>query len=243
MQTVVCMKWGDRYPADYVNRLWSMIKRNTARPTQLVCYTDDAQGIDPAVITAPIPDINVPERVAITGWRKIAIWRDDLEHLSGDVLFFDLDMIITGSIDAFFDFHPGEYCVIHNWTQPHEPIGNTSIFKMPVGKYPHIFERFHTDPEGVLAQYRIEQQYISGDIPHQVFWPAHFCVSFKHNLMPRWPLNFIQTPKLPPEVLSVAFTGKPDPDEAAVGEYPVRKAWKKLYKHVRPTPWIMEHWR
>ena len=26
-QTIVCMKWGTRYPADFANRLWSMIKR------------------------------------------------------------------------------------------------------------------------------------------------------------------------------------------------------------------------
>ena len=243
MQTVVCMKWGDRYPADFVNRLHSMIQRNTQRPTQLVCYTDDAEGIDPAVITAPIPDINVPERVAITGWRKIAIWQDGLKELEGDVLFFDLDMIITGSIDEFFDFHPGEFCVIHNWTQPNEKIGNTSIFKMPVGKFPHVFKDFNDDPEKVLAEYRIEQQYISGQIPTQVFWPANFCVSFKHSLIPTWPLNFLITPKLEADVLSVAFTGKPDPDEAAVGKWPVTKAWKKLYKHVRPTPWITENWR
>ena len=24
---------------------------------------------------------------------------------------------------------------------------------------------------------------------------------------------------------------------------PSKGAWKRLYKHVRPTPWITEHWR
>lgn len=243
MQTVVCMKWGTRYPSDYVNRLWSMITRHTARPTRLVCFTDDADGIDAAIVTAPIPDINIPDRVAITGWRKIAIWRDDLEHLDGDVLFFDLDMVITGSIDPFFDFEPGHFCVVENFTQRGQQIGNTSIFRMPVGKYPNIFNRFNDDPEGVLAQYDIEQQYISGDIAAQRFFPREWCVSFKHDLLPRWPLNFFVTPPLPDDALAIAFTGKPDPDEAAVGEWPVTQAWKKLYKHVRPTPWITENWR
>jgi hypothetical protein len=35
-QTVICAKWGGRYPSSYVNCLWSMIKRNTARETRLV---------------------------------------------------------------------------------------------------------------------------------------------------------------------------------------------------------------
>ena len=43
-QTVICIKWGNRYGADYVNRLASMIRRNTAQPTRVVCFTDDAAG-------------------------------------------------------------------------------------------------------------------------------------------------------------------------------------------------------
>ena len=35
----------------------------------------------------------------------------------GDVLFLDLDLVITGDLDRFFDFKPGFYCVIENWTQ------------------------------------------------------------------------------------------------------------------------------
>jgi hypothetical protein len=57
-QTIVCMKWGTRYPADYANRLWSMIKRNTRRPTRLVCYTDDVSGLDPGIEAYPLPPHN-----------------------------------------------------------------------------------------------------------------------------------------------------------------------------------------
>ena len=38
-------------------------------------------------------------------------------------------------------------------------------------------------------------------------------------------------------------TGKPDPDEAVIGQWPVKAWWKKAYKHVRPTRWIDENWR
>ena len=76
-----------------------------------------------------------------------------------------------------------------------------------------------------------------------MFWPREWCLSFKHSLMPPWPLNFIQAAKLPPTARIIAFTGKPDPDEARDGHWPVKGAWKRLYKHVRPTPWIAEHWR
>ena len=242
MQTIVCIKWGTRYPADYVNRLWSMIRRNTSRPTRLICFTEDASGIDQAVETRPLPDIVIPQSVAWTPWRKISLWQAPLFDLSGDVLFLDLDVVITGSIDCMFDYKPGAFCACENWTQLGQGIGNTSVFRWHIGDHTHIFEDFEADGEGICRKYRIEQVYISAVIDRMEFWPKEWCVSFKHTLVPTWPLNFFKVPKLPSTARIVAFTGKPDPDEAAIGEWPVEKAWKKIYKHVLPTRWIDENW-
>lgn len=242
MQTVICMKWGTRYGPEFVNRLWSAVERNTSRPTRLVCLTDDATGIDPAVQCHPIPDIDLPPEVALTPWRKLTLWKHPLADLSGDVLFLDLDLVITGSLDDMFDFEPGRYCVIENWTQMGQGNGNTSAFRFPAGEHSYIFENFQADPERVLSTYRIEQLYISREISDMVFWPKLWCASFKHTLLPRWPMNFFKTPELPSDTKIVAFTGKPDQDEALRGEWPVRSNYKKLYKHVRPTPWIADHW-
>ncbi len=242
MQTIICMKWGTRYGPEFVNRMWAAVQRNTDRPTRLVCLTDDETGIDPMVQCHPIPDINLPPELINTPWRKLVLWRDPLADLSGDVLFLDLDLVITGSLDVMFDFEPGRYCVIENWTQMGQGNGNTSAFRFPVGKYASIFNNLQDNPERVLSTYRIEQLYISKEVEDMVFWPKLWCASFKHTLMPPWPLNFFKAPTLPSETRIVAFTGKPDQDEALRGEWPVKAAWKKLYKHVRPTPWIAEHW-
>lgn len=242
MQTIICMKWGTRYGCEYVNRLWAAIRRQTNRPTRLVCFTDDRTGIDKAVQCEDIPDINLPPDLINLPWRKLVMWKYPLADLQGDVLFLDLDLVVTNNLDAMFDFEPGRFCVIENWTQMGQKIGNTSAFRFPVGKYTHIFDRLQKDPSRVLDKYRIEQLYISREIEDMVFWPADWCVSFKHNLMPKWPLNFFKAPALPPETRIVAFTGKPDQDEAVRGEWPVRRWYKKSYKHVRPTKWIEEHW-
>jgi hypothetical protein len=227
----------------YVNRLWSMVRRHTSRDTRLVCFTDDATGIDPAVEIQPLPAINIPEHVSWTPWRKLSVWQAPLEGIDGDVLFLDLDVVLTGNIDAFFDYLPGEFCVAENWTQPGQRIGNTSCYRFPVGKHKYIFDDFNRDPDTILARYRVEQHYISDVIKGMYFWPAEWCLSFKHSLIPAWPLNFFYAPRLPATARLVAFTGKPDPDDAVDGQWPVRAAWKRVYKHVRPTAWIGEHWR
>lgn len=182
MQTVLCIKWGTRYPVDYVNPLWAMVQRHTSRQTRLVCFTDDATGINPAVTTFPLLKIDIPERVAWKPWRKVSLWQAPLEDFSGDVLYLDLDTIVTGNIDDFFDFNPGRFCAAENWTQIGQKICNTSCYRFHVGDHTNIFEDFNRDAESVLEKYRIEQQYISREISEMTFWPEDWCLSFKHAL-------------------------------------------------------------
>ena len=243
MQTVVCMKWGTRYGPEFVNRLFGMVMRNTKRPTRLVCYTDDTTGLHPDVETYPLPPIDLPEDLRWTPWRKISLWQETLEGIEGDCLFLDLDLVITGNLDSFFDYQPGKFCVILNWTQEARGVGNTSAFRFQVGMEPKIFHAVVEDPYGWKKRFRNEQDVITEIIDDVQFWPKSWCVSFKHTLMPPWPLNFLKAPVLPEDARIVVFTGKPDPDEALIGAYPTRAAWKRLYKHVRPTPWIADHWR
>ncbi len=242
-QTVICMKWGKRYGADYVNRLHSMVQRHTTRPTRLVCYTDDAESITSAVETYPLPHIELPEKRRWFPWRKISLWQKELEGISGEVLYLDLDVVVTGGLDDFFDYMPGHYCVARNWTQPSEKIGNTSVYRFQVGAHTYLYDRIMNDCEDVMARHSNSQTFISREINDMNFWPDAWCMSFKHSLIPAWPLNLFVTPSLPPNTKVVAFTGKPDPDEAIEGRWP-REHWYHLfYKHVRPTPWVAEHWR
>ena len=97
------MKWGSRYGSKYVNRLYTSVKRHTKRPTRLYCFTDDTKDIDKSVICMPLPEINLPQAISKTPWRKISIWQYPLNNLDGDVLFLDLDLVITGNLDRFFD--------------------------------------------------------------------------------------------------------------------------------------------
>ena len=42
----------------------------------------------------------------------------------------------------------------------------------------------------IWKKYHIEQVYISKVINEQYFWPKSWCQSFKHNLLPKWPLRY-----------------------------------------------------
>jgi hypothetical protein len=238
------MKWGTAYGVEYANTLYSMVSRNTARPLRFICFTDNVAGLRPEIEPYPLPPIDLPPSHQWKAWRKISLWQRNLAGLEGAVLFLDLDVVVTGSIDPFFDFKPDEtYCVIENWTQMGEGIGNTSVFRLTVGAHPEVYETLVADPAAAFAKYRNSQTFASRTISRMTYWPAEWCVSFKHTLMPRWPLNFIKTTPLPGDARVVCFTGMPNPDHARDGVWPTRARWKAIYKHVRPTPWIAEHWR
>ena len=233
-----------RYPSIFVNRLFKSISRHTSRKTRLICFTDNKTGIDANIICKPLPKINLPPKISNTPWRKISIWQYPLYDLKGDILFLDLDLVITGDLDRFFDYKPGSYCVIENWTQKGQGIGNTSCFRFPAGKYHEIFSHFEKNPTKIWKNFHIEQTYLSYKIKEQHFWPDQWCVSFKHNLLPIWPLRLWKPAKLPSCTSIVAFTGKPDPDDVMVGKWPVPRKYffKKIYKQLCTPSWIKSNW-
>ena len=109
------MKWGKRYDSLFVNRLFRSIKRHSIRQFRLVCFTDNKSGIDKEIECKPLPEIDIPEYLSNTPWRKISVWQYPLNNLKGDILFLDLDLVITGNLDRFFDYIPAIFCVIENF--------------------------------------------------------------------------------------------------------------------------------
>ena len=62
----------------------------------------------------------------------MSLWQYPLYDLEGDVLFLDLDLVITGDLDRFFDFKPGFYCVIENWTQKGKKLETQVVLDFPL---------------------------------------------------------------------------------------------------------------
>jgi hypothetical protein len=243
MQTVICMRWGTIYGVDYVNRLYRGVMRNVGRPTRFVVFTDDAAGLDPGIEARPIPPIRLAAGLRPGPWRKLALWSRDLGGLDGDVLFLDLDVVITGPLDAFFDHEPGKLGLIRNWTQASDGIGNSSVMRFRVGSAAHLVEEFEQGGAPLTHQIDNEQIFVTrrSGLPI-AFWPEAWCRSFKHELLPPWPLRLLRPARLMPGTRIAVFTGEPRPHNAAQGRWPA-KWYKKIYKTIPAVPWLAEHWR
>ena len=242
MQTVVCMKWGTAFGPEYVNRLYRGVMRNVTRPTRFLALTDDPSGLASGVDHAPIPPIRLVEGMRRGPWRKLALWSPQVADVTGDLLFLDLDVVITGGLDLLFDYEPGKLCIIRNWTQMKRETGNSSVMRFPVGAASHLVSDFEKDPVALSFSFVNEQNYLCREsrLP-MAFWPASWCASFKNTMLPPWPIRLVRAPALKPETRIVVFTGTPRPEQALRGEWPA-PWYKKIYKTIPPVRWLEQHW-
>jgi len=253
--TVICMKWGGKYDARYVNILRSMVRRHCARPHRFVCLTDDRRGIRADVecmelpaglpgelYSAPHEDLSAARRSASTaperGWLKVGLFAPRIGDLSGTALYLDLDVVIIDDIAPLFD-HPGSFCISPDWTwRGRRPgIGNSSVMRFGIGQHADLFRTFIAHHRTITQRFRNDQWFVSHHRSAKTFWPDPWCVSFKRHCVPRFPANMLYAPSPPPGAKIVIFHGRPNPPQAACGRS------GKWHRHLRRSPWITDHWR
>lgn len=260
------IKWGRKYGPEYLDRLYGMVARHTTAPFDFYCLTDDATGIRPEVTCLPLPDLGCALPTGTKGiWGKSRLWSPDLGGPIGPVLFLDLDLVVTGPLDPFFAHGaPDDVILARNPNTPLEKLGQTSIFRFPVGKLAPLREIFLADPQGTADRYRFEQRFVTRNAPGGVsFWPRGWVAHFRMHCVPTFPLNYLRAPHLPPAARVVIFPGPLNPPDAIAGRWsedrPVRaplahvaaglrgdrseSLWKHLRHYNRPARWVAEAWR
>lgn len=241
---ILTLKWGDRYSSIFVNRLYWSVQRHLTRDFRFFCFTDDGSGLVPGIETRPLPSIDLPGSHARTTWLKLGLFKDDHRDIVGDCLFLDLDLIILENIDCFFDHMPGKRCIIHNWIQAHmilkkrPDIGNSSVFRWRAGTMQFAVDKFHSEIEWALANFRPPQAYLTYALGEKHWWPESWVKSFKRHCIPAFPLNLAMSPRIPTDARILVFHGRPDPDEA-IGGYRAQR----LHRRTRPARWIADYWR
>jgi hypothetical protein len=94
---LVCVKWGDKFSPEHVNRLYRMAKKNISLPFNFYCWTEDAIGLYDEINIVPLD-----ETLDLKAWWwKLTLFKEN--NLKGINLFLDLDVVIQSNIDHLFD--------------------------------------------------------------------------------------------------------------------------------------------
>jgi len=265
---IICIKWGNKFGPEYVNRLYAMARRNITGDFRIVCFTDNTQGLRAEVETRELPQLGCehPERT-IGKWPKVALWGKELGGLTGPVLFVDLDSVILSNMDGYFSYGSLDDVILaRNWAKPFSGMGQTSIFRFPVGKNHHILEDFRKSPQAIADKYKFEQHYITSAVPGGIkFWPESWTRHFRLHCLPIFPIRYFVAAKFPKKAKVVTFPGGPNPGDIILGRWDealhpfqtasehitnaftytasLKSRWQYIKRYVRPCQWIEEHWR
>ncbi len=259
VKNVICIKWGDAYDAEYVNKLQNMILRNTSYNINFYCFTDDSRGFNDTIIVKPLISLDTkPRYQKIYSYRKEAgLCDDNLGGLNNQrVFFFDLDVVIISNLDEFFEYPKDDkFYIINDWNSKGNKVGQASSYSWVVGTLGYIKNYYEKNPEKVFEEYfSAAQEYLSSKIIEKYgklnFWPEDWFCSFKYHCMQKFgPMRHFISPKIPEDkkgLKIIVFHGMPNPREAIMGIWKNKKKWqywKKTYKVCKPTKWIENYWK
>ena len=237
-RTILCMKWGTLYSAEYVNVLFSACQAFMSGQFHFVCLTDDSTGLHPDIEHYPIPDIGLEHAHYYHGaWPKISVFNQSLYGLKGRALFIDLDSVICGSLDDMFELE-GDLVAIDSqpWgRKPGGPRTMSSVFSFEFGSLGHLPTNLTAKRDFFVEKYSIEQDYLHGELETIRYWPEPWIRSYKYHLRRPPVVSWLMDPSPPPATAKIlAFHGRPRPIELIRSEGD---------RHYRPVSWMQEYWQ
>ena len=216
----ICLKYGTKYNADYVNRLYNMVKRHTTGNVGFACMTEDPTGLNPEIKV-----IALPTGTSLQGWwYKPYVFSRDFP-LTGALLFLDLDIVIVKNIDLFWNYSLGKFCIIRDFTRSTIPDWkkfNSSIFRFESRTMPYIWDNLIQDPS-IIKRLHGDQDWLYDQIKDGFdFWPDEWCQSYKWEVRERSDVigigrdrkfASIVEPRIKDATAILVFHGDPKPEQ------------------------------
>lgn len=234
MINVVCLKWGTKYRAHHVNKLFAAVRRNATVPVKFHCFTEDAAGLVPDIITHGLPFTSLDG-----WWHKLYLFSDKLPIPKGERIFFiDLDTLITKNIDALLNHDCKSLVVLRDlYTGLAKTVtGNDNVgsglMSWYHGDYPQVWDTFIKNPTAAMAQVKPhgDQKWVQLHATKREYWQDLFpgkVVSFKVHC----------NSGLPKDAAIVCYHGRPTIEESYSQ---TNSVWKWV---IAPQKWVLDHWR
>lgn len=208
MITVAAVRTGQKYSLDYVERLFRAVRRNLTVEHDYLLLTDR---------TWEVPQVEGVLNVRRThepGWWAKAQLFEPASQGIWPLLFFDLDVVITGSLDELASY-PAPLVAIQDWHLAKTL--NSSVMRIEPGQAADVWSLYKVNPAEVQKRFRTggDQSFITMVAGNRfTTWPGQWCRSYRSHCKDG-----------PPEGCRVAVMhGSPKPHE------------------LTHLAWVREHW-
>jgi hypothetical protein len=169
-----------------------MLCRNFSVPVIFHVYTEASR---------PVPDRyirhNLVEWPKIAGpkkawWYKLQLF--DVNHYDGDLLYFDLDVVIVNRLDWLLQLDLNSFWAIHDFKRLYKKdyVGmNSSVMMWNTARFRHIWDNIkNNDIQKITSKFRGDQDYLQTviDPGHMQYFSVQQIVSWRwqalkgHNL-------------------------------------------------------------
>lgn len=163
-----CVIHGDTYGWHYVDRLYNMLTRNLSRPVTLHVYTEASRPVPAPYVKHELEDwgINGPKRA---WWYKTQLFNS--AHHAGPLLYMDLDVVITNSIDWIWQCNTHYFWAVKDfkylWKPTHVGI-NSSVMWWDTQRFHYVWQQFlKNDRRTTFLRYHGDQDFITDTVDKQ----------------------------------------------------------------------------
>ena len=168
--TILCVKWGDKYGNEYVEKLKEQVENNCSVPFNFYCLTDKpTQSYD-----IQLPTIwDAYENGQFWAYRKLYMFNERVANIKGDqFLYLDLDVIIQKDLKYFFEINIERPYIVKGWWNDVEvckknyakfqsPMVNSSVIRWNRAQLQKVYKHINDNLDVIFFTYPTIDNYLN----------------------------------------------------------------------------------
>jgi hypothetical protein len=163
---VACVIHGTLYSWDYVERLYTMVTQNLTGPVQFHVFTEESRPVPPHMIKHVLQEWDGISGKKKAWWYKMQLFNP--KNFSGQLLYFDLDTVITRSLDWITTSNRKLFWTIRDFRYLWRPTWqgmNSSVMYWDTERFAHVWQDFSSrNLQQLTRQYYGDQDYLDSVI-------------------------------------------------------------------------------
>jgi hypothetical protein len=202
---IACVFWGNAYPLEYVGNLSRAVRRYLTVPYQFNIFTnrrDEKETLEQWGNVVYLPDVSYQR----PWWHKLWLFSAE-SGLSGTVLYFDLDLVITAPVRKFIATS-NQLHIIHDFTRlwsPNTNKSNSSIMSWVHDEHQYMWNEFNKQQTQAIRSFHGDQDFINAYAKSKKWYPSSWAVSY------RW--EYLKMKSVHQDTAAVIFHGSPKPHQ------------------------------
>jgi len=224
-----CVIHGSGYDWTYVERLYNMLTKQMPQGIRFHVYTEHHRSVPPHMIKHILeewPGISGPKK---SWWYKMQLFNP--EHHKGNLLYFDLDVVIARDLSWIPALHTDYFWGIRDFRylqNTSTQVINSSVMWFNVSKFSYVWDKFVKDGVQIVAgRFQGDQDYITKaiDVNKKRHFEDKYFESYRWQCLDggydfkfrkhKAPHTGVQ---IAPDTAVVVFHGKPKPHEVSAPE-------------------------